>query len=46
MDELEFINDDIIEEKENKIQQLIFNQYMNSQKRKVELYIKNEREKR
>ena len=41
MDELEFINDDIIEEKENKIQQLIFNQYMNSQKRKVELYIKN-----
>ena len=42
MEEMEFINED----KEEKIQQQIFNQYMNSQRRKVELYIKNEREKR
>ena len=42
MEEMEFIN----EEKEEKIQQQIFNQYMNTQRRKVELYIKNEREKR
>ena len=42
MEEMEFINED----KEEKIQQQIFNQYMNTQRRKVELYIKNEREKR
>ena len=43
---MEFVNDDKIEENEEKIQQQIYNQYMNSQKRKIELFIKNEKEKR
>ena len=46
MEEMEFVNDDKIEENEEKIQQQIYNQYMNSQKRKKELFIKNEKEKR
>ena len=46
MEEMEFVNDDKIEENEAKIQQQIYNQYMNSQKRKIELFIKNEKEKR
>ena len=46
MEEMEFVNDDKIEENEEKIQQQIYNQYMNSQKRKIELFIKNEKEKR
>ena len=43
MEEMEFVNDDKIEENEEKIQQQIYNQYMNSQKRKIELFIKNEK---
>jgi hypothetical protein len=43
---MEFENDDKIEENEERIQQEIFNQYMSLQKRKVELFIKNEKEKR
>ena len=46
MEEMEFVNDDKIEENEEKIQQQIYNQYMDSQKRKIELFIKNEKEKR
>ncbi len=46
VNEMEFENDDKIEENEERIQQEIFNQYMSLQKRKVELFIKNEKEKR
>jgi hypothetical protein len=46
MNEMEFEKEDKIEENEEKIQQQIYNQYMNSQKRKIELFIKNEKEKR
>ena len=46
INEMEFENDDKIEENEERIQQEIFNQYMSLQKRKVELFIKNEKEKR
>ena len=46
INEMEFENDDKIEENEERIQQQIYNQYMNIQKRKVELFIKNEKEKR
>ena len=44
INEMEFENDDKIEENEERIQQQIYNQYMNIQKRKVELFIKNEKE--
>ena len=44
INEMEFENDDKIEENEERIQQEIFNQYMSLQKRKVELFIKNEKE--
>ena len=44
INEMEFEKEDKIEENEEKIQQQIYNQYMNIQKRKVELFIKNEKE--
>ena len=44
INEMEFENDDKIEENEERIQQQIYNQYMNIQKRKIELFIKNEKE--
>jgi hypothetical protein len=46
MNEMEFEKEDKIEENEEKIQQQIYNQYMTLQKKKVEQFIKNEKEKR
>ena len=46
MNEMEFEKEDKIEENEEKIQQQIYNQYMTLQKKKVEQFIKYEKEKR
>jgi hypothetical protein len=46
MNEMEFKKEDKIEENEEKIQQQIYNQNMTLQKKKVEQFIKNEKEKR
>ena len=46
MNEMEFEKEDKIEENEEKIQQQIYNKYMTLQKKKVEQFIKNEKEKR